>query len=100
MSLRNLKDRPVIAIEVKAGKDRAGALERLGAGMKSFENDRALNPRVKTVYVVMSLTKAVQDRINQDGLVDHTFDLAQLLADDDTQRRFANLLLERMIDRK
>jgi hypothetical protein len=71
---------------MKAGKDRAGALERLDTAMKSFENGRALNPRVKTVYVVMSLTKAVQDRINQGGLVDYTFALAQLLADDDDQR--------------
>lgn len=100
VSLRDPKDQPVVAIEVKAGADPAGALERLGAAMKSFENDRALNPRVKTVYVVMSLTKAVQDRINQARLVDHTFELAPLLVDETTQRRFTNLLVSVMLGRK
>ena len=93
ISLRNPKDLPVVAIEVKAGTDTAGALERLGAAMKSFENERNLNPRVKTVYVVRAITPEVRKRISQTKPFDYTFGLAELLADEKTQRVFANLLL-------
>lgn len=99
VSLRDTKDQPVVAIEVKAGTDPAGALERLGAAMKSFENERSLNPRVKTVYVVSALTAEVQKRISQGAPFDHTFRLSELLADEATQIRFANLLLRVAIGR-
>ena len=93
ISLRNPKDIPAVAIEIKAGADPAGALERLGAAMKSFENERSLNPRVKTVYVVRSLTPEVQRRISQTKPFDYTFGLSELLADQKTQKVFANMLL-------
>ncbi|MCK7511704.1 MAG: hypothetical protein MZV70_51770 [Desulfobacterales bacterium] len=56
----------MVAVEVKAGGDPAGALERLGAA-KSFEDDRNLNPRVKTVYVVRCITPELQRRISQNN---------------------------------
>jgi len=93
VSLRNSQDLPVVAIEVKAGSDLAGALERLGAAMKSFENERNLNPRLKTVYVVRALPSEVQKRISQSKPFDYTFGLADLLANRKSQRVFANLLL-------
>lgn len=93
VSLRDPDDLPVMAIEVKAGTDPAGALERLGAAMKSFENDKNLNPRVKTVYVVRCMTPELQRRISQGGFFDHTFGLSQLMADQRSQQTFANLLL-------
>jgi hypothetical protein len=86
-----------VAIEVKAGADPAGALERLGAAMKSFENDRAINPRVKTVYVVRGLTPELRKRISQGSPFDHTFSLAEILADSKTQQVFANLVLRVML---
>jgi len=97
ISLRGPNDMPLIAIEVKAGSDPAGALERLGAAMKSFENDRNLNPRVKTVYVVRSITAELRKRIVENNPFDHTFGLSDLLGDDRTQRTFANLVLRVML---
>lgn len=96
VSLRSPKNIPLVAIEVKAGADPAGALERLGAAMKSFEHDRDINPRVKTVYVV---TPELQKRISHGSPFDHTFGLSELLADDRTQRTFANLLLRVVLGR-
>lgn len=96
-SLRDPKDLPLIAIEVKAGTDPAGALERLGAAMKSFDNERSLNPRVKTVYVVRALTPEVQRRISQGKPFDYTFGLSDLLADEKTQKVFANLVLRTVL---
>ncbi len=89
VSLRNADNVPVLSVEVKAGQDPAGALERLGAAMKSFDHEKGLNPRLKTIYVVSCLTDEVKRRIQQDNLF-HTYLLSQLIADRDTQRRFAN----------
>lgn len=100
VSLRNQNDLPVLAVEVKAGTDSAGALERLGAAMKSFENERNLNPRVKTVYVVRATTREVQSRISQTNPFDYTFGLNQLMHDERTQRTFANLLLRTILEHR
>lgn len=100
VSLRDRDDLPVLAIEVKAGADPAGALERLGAAMKSFENDRNLNPRVQTVYVVRSMTPELRKRISEGGFFDHTFSLSELMADQRTQQTFANLVVRTILGKK
>lgn len=100
LSLRSPDDTPLIAIEIKAGADPAGALERLGAAMKSFEHDRNLNPRVKTVYVVRSMTVELQRRISQSNPFDHTFALGDLLINEKSQKVFVNLLLRTMLDHR
>lgn len=100
VSLRDTADLPVLAIEVKAGTDPAGALERLGAAMKSFENDRNLNPRVQTVYVVRCMTPELRKRISQGGFFDHTFGLSELLADQRAQQTFASLVLRSVLGKK
>ena len=97
VSLRDPDDVPVLAIEVKAGTDKPGALERFGAGIKSFERDRDLNPRVKTVYVVRAMTQELRRRIQQGNPFDHTFGLAELVTDEKTQKTFANLIIRTML---
>lgn len=97
VSLRDPHDLPVVAIEVKAGSDPAGALERLGAAMKSFENDRNRNPRVNTVYVVRCMTPQLRKRIDESNPFDYTFGLSQLLADHATQQTFANLIVRTVL---
>ncbi len=97
VSLRDAANIPQVAIEVKAGADPAGALERLGAAMKSFENDRNANPRVKTVYVVRCMTPELRSRIDEGNPFDHTFSMAELLANDRKQRTFANLIVPAVI---
>ena len=100
ISLRDPSDTPVAAIEVKAGADPAGALERLGAAMKSFENERNINPRLKSIYIVRAITPEVQKRISQNSPFDHTFGLSELLADDRAQKTFSNLLLRIVLGKK
>lgn len=100
VSLRDPKDVPLLAIEVKAGFDSAGALERLGAAMKSFENDRNINPEVKTVYVVRCMTPELQTRIAHGNPFDYTFGLADLLSNERSQATFANLPLKIMLGRR
>ncbi|RMD58612.1 XcyI family restriction endonuclease [Candidatus Parcubacteria bacterium] len=100
ISMRDPKDTPVVAVEVKAGTDPAGALERLGAAMKSFENDRDLNPRVKTVYVVRCITPELQKRINEGAFFDHTFALSDLLVNETRQKGFANLFVRVIVKKR
>jgi hypothetical protein len=97
ISLRDSKNVPIVAMEVKAGNDKAGALERLGAAMKSFENDKNINARVKTVYIVRAMTPELQTRISQGNPFDHTFVLGELLANARTQKTFANLVLRAIL---
>lgn len=97
VSLRDAENVPIIAIEVKAGSDTAGALERLGAAMKSFENDRNINPELKTVYVVRAMTPELRKRIDEGNPFDFTFALSELLADDRTQKTFANLVVRAVV---
>ncbi|HUY31209.1 MAG TPA: XcyI family restriction endonuclease [Pirellulales bacterium] len=100
VSLRDPRGLPLLSVEVKAGADPAGSLERLGAAMKSFENDRNLNPRVKTVYVVRALTPELQRRISHSKPFDYTFSLSDLLVSDRTQKTFANLVVRAMLKNK
>ena len=67
--------------------------------MKSFDNDRNVNPHVKTALVVRCLTPEVAKCISQGGLCDHLFGLSQIMVDDDSQRTFANLVLRTTIGR-
>ncbi|MGE0609792.1 MAG: XcyI family restriction endonuclease [Pirellulales bacterium] len=97
VSLRDANDLPLLAIEVKAGFDSAGALERLGAAMKSFENDRNLNPRVKTVYVARCMTPELQKRISHGSPFDYTFGLSELMLAGKPRTTFANLIVRTMM---
>ncbi|WP_377512210.1 XcyI family restriction endonuclease [Octadecabacter sp. R77987] len=50
-------------VEIKAGIDPAGALERLGAMMKSFENIRAESSEAETILVATCITEEVDQRL-------------------------------------
>ncbi|MFW6106797.1 MAG: XcyI family restriction endonuclease [bacterium] len=99
VSLRDPDDTPVLSVEVKAGKDPAGALERFGAALKSFEHEFGLNPHLRTTYVADCLTPEVAKRIQRDPPFSHTFLLSELLADQETQRRFANCFAAEILPR-
>jgi len=100
VSLRDPEDAPLLSVEVKAGSDPAGALERYGAAKKSFDHEQGLNPALKKVYVAACLTEEVHRRLDQENPFSHTFLLAELLAERDTQRRFANLFVNEMARRR
>jgi len=96
VSLRDSDNSPLLSVEVKAGSDPAGALERYGAAKKSFDHEEGLNPGLKKVYVAACLTDEVQRRLTQENPFSHTFLLGELLAERDTQKRFANLFVREM----
>jgi DNA modification methylase len=69
-------------IEVKGGADPAGALERLGAAEKSFNEARRHNPKVRTILVASCITDEAEKRIKDDPTTfNKYFNLTAILSD-------------------
>lgn len=64
VTIANPQGKIVGGIEVKAGLDPAGALERLGAMLKSFENIKQAHPEAITILVASCITDELQARLN------------------------------------
>ena len=78
----------IAVIEVKGGKDPAGALERYGAAKKSFEKARQDNPEVITIYLASCITDEVKRRLAEDATVQQVFNLTVLLGDEAQRNDF------------
>jgi hypothetical protein len=78
------------AIEIKAGIDPAGALERLGASFKSFDSVLGEYPNAETILIVSCLTDEVESRIRQASSVKRTFILTEIITNEATKRRLVN----------
>ena len=96
MSFRDPSGKPMIAVEVKAGTDPAGALERYGAAMKSFANEKAMNPNVTTVYIASCLTDEVKTRLREENPFSYTFILGDLATNKRSQGKLLGLLLKHL----
>lgn len=77
-------------IEIKSGLDPAGALERLGAMFKSFENTIAEYPNAVTILVASCITDEVQSRLGASMLVRQTYITTDITSSDSNKRRFVN----------
>ena len=88
VSIRDGQGRLISTIEIKYGLDPAGALERYGAAMKSFEAAVSENSRVVNVYLASSITPEVRRRIDDDRLVNQDFNLIELLANSEKRQEF------------
>jgi len=90
ISIRNPQGVLEGAIEVKAGVDPAGALERYGAAKKSFDRALSENKAAITFYVATSpmLTTAVINAIANDRLVRKEFNLTQIFVNDAAREEF------------
>ncbi|MBM4466365.1 MAG: XcyI family restriction endonuclease [Chloroflexi bacterium] len=75
----------IAVIEVKGGKDPAGALEQYGAAKKSFEKTLEDNLDAITIYLASCITEEVERRLAEDTTVQQVFNLTILLGDE-TQR--------------
>ncbi len=76
------KDNELLAvIEIKGGIDPAGALERYGAGTKSFQNAVKESPHCKNFYLGAVFTPELDRRIKADRLVEKTFNIIDIVAD-------------------
>ena len=82
--------KPLSVIEVKGGADPAGALERLGAIKKSFDQARKDNAQVETILVVSCVTKEMDKRLRSDKLIGTVFNLTSIITDMDYRDSFIN----------
>ena len=78
----------VAVIEVKGGKDPAGALERYGAAKKSFEKTLEDNPHATTIYLASCITDEVERRLAEGKTVQRVFNLTTLLGDEAQRNEF------------
>lgn len=79
-------------IEIKSGLDPAGALERLGAMLKSFENTLAEYPDAVTILVASCITKEVNKRLNASMSVRQRYLTTDITSSDAEKRKFVNRL--------
>jgi hypothetical protein len=77
-------------IEIKAGLDPAGALERLGAMFKSFNNIISVSPKAETILVASCITEEVEKRIREARSVKSLYILTEIINDSKTGARFVN----------
>lgn len=75
-------------IEVKGGLDPAGAVQRYGAAMKTFDDALSHDKTTRTIYLAACLTPKVRGLIEQDRLVHNTFNLTSVLLDDEERQKF------------
>jgi hypothetical protein len=86
--------KPIAVIEIKGGTDPAGALERLGAIKKSFDQARRENPRVITILMVSCVTREMGTRLTDDALIDSIFNLTSIINDMDKREEFLDKIKE------
>ena len=79
-------------IEIKSGLDTAGALERLGAMFKSFENTLAEYPDAITILVASCITDEVESRLGATTVVRQKFVTTKITANETEKRKFVNRL--------
>ncbi len=88
VSVRSPEGTLEVAMEIKAGLDPAGALERYGACKKSFDRAFKENRAVHTIYLASCMTPAVMHAIESDRLVRAVYDLGAIISDTDKRREF------------
>lgn len=79
-------------VEIKGGIDPAGALERYGAARKSFQHAVDECSRCKNFYLVAAVTNELLRRISDDRLVEKTFNIIEMLDDQDMRETFCQEL--------
>lgn len=94
LSLLNASGEAVAVIEVKGGKDTAGALERYGAAKKSFEEAKRINSNVVTILLASCITNEVHRRLQTDEVVNHVYNLTQIVTSEEARYCFASDVLK------
>jgi len=79
-------------IEIKGGTDPAGALERYGAATKSFQHALLQSKRCKNFFLAASFTDELRKRINEDRLVENSFNIIDILENEEFREDFFNEL--------
>lgn len=92
ITMYDAEGKVVGVIEIKAGLDPAGALERLGAMLKSFENTLAEYPNAVTILVASCLTEEADARLDASMVVRQKYFTTRITANDREKRKFVNRL--------
>lgn len=101
VSMYDNKGNIVGIIEIKSGLDPAGALERLGAMFKSFENTLAEFPEAVTILVISCVTEEVRKRLDASMVVRQRYLTSDITANDSDKRKFVNRMWSIMkLDKK
>jgi hypothetical protein len=79
VTIINSKGETVGAMEIKAGIDPAGALERLGAMFKSFDSVLSVSPNAKTILVATCLTDEVESRLREANSVHQIYITTEII---------------------
>jgi len=83
------KDGKLLAtVEIKGGIDPAGALERYGAAKKSFEHAVREAKQCRNFYLGGVFTPELQRRIDEDRLVEKTYNIIELLSKEEKKAHF------------
>ena len=90
VELKDEMGKTVGTIEIKSGKDPAGALERLGAMLKSFENTLDEYPDAVTILVASCITDESQKRLMASMHVRQIYTTTDITADESGKRKFVN----------
>lgn len=88
VSIIDPSDRLEAAIEVKAGIDPAGALERYGAAKKSFDKALRQNKSAETIYLASCITEGVKKEMANDRLVRRDFNLTNIFGEEKVKKEF------------
>ncbi len=88
VSFLNSDGKLIAVMEIKGGKDTAGALERYGAAKKSFEEAKRLNCDCITIFVASCITDEVNNRLSQDKLINYTYNLTEVGTDENSRLLF------------
>lgn len=81
-------DTLLAVIEIKGGIDPAGALERYGAARKSFEHAMQVSPKCKNFYLGGVFTAELDRRMDNDRLVEKSFNIIDILQQSQSRREF------------
>lgn len=88
VSILNPSDKLEAAIEIKAGVDPAGALERYGAAKKSFDKALRENKSAETIYLASCITEGVKKEMSHDRLVRQDFNLTDIFVNETAKQEF------------
>ncbi|MBI4679808.1 MAG: XcyI family restriction endonuclease [Nitrospirae bacterium] len=97
IAIKDPKNNPQVAIEIKASKDKAGAQTRLGEAKKAFATAKAENANCLTIYLVSCLTKAVVEQLKTEREIDKHFNLIDILYNDKKKQEFLKELFHYQI---
>ncbi len=91
IEFRNSEGKVLGGVEIKAGLDPAGALERLGAMFKSFENMLQQYPAAATILIASCITDEVGQRLRTSRSVQQTYITTDVMSNEKGQAdKFCN----------